>query len=363
MLEEKKFADQEFFEIAIAFLAKKAFLLDFESAVKLFGVNLRTAQHEIAYNKLLERFLTVDLKDSNLEKVNFKMFSLLVWTMSHSAERNKVNEIFERYEVLIATKPILSFKEISHLLWAVTLKFKISKVSFEKIVASLKDFLERVYQCDYQELDKLPSMDSLNSKFSSSSSSPDTDPLLEDLNTWEIMNTAWGLSKFESDEGGHLISRLCPIVIHMLQYFSSQELVMLFRVYSDHRYFEDVCVENVGVDNGRIEGSGARLGEAEVKFYDQMIEQVISLSSTLEDDQILVVMYQLVHSKHLQYKDHTPNLKKLYDIREELKRKITVRKDIIEEDLDDAEIKAKRDILYDNIRQTSTRSNLVNKPL
>lgn len=363
MLEEKGFVDPQFFEKVITYLAKKAYLLDFESAVKLFGVNLRTAQVSTTSEKLLDRFLGIDLSVTNLANVDFKTFSYLVWSMSHCSDRAKVSQVFERYEVCVASKPSLTLKQSSYLLWAVTLKFKISKMTFDKLVLSLTDFLTKTFNCSQDDLMAIESADGLATLASKAGKHMEEESLLEATNTWEVMNILWGLSKFNAQEADLLIPRFFPVVQNMFQYFSGPELVMLFRVFSSQDYFSSIKTNGKKTTGETKRESSSQISVIKMTFYDQLIDQLLVLSSTLEDDHILIVMHQLVHSKHLQYKDHTASLRKLFSTREELKAKIKVKKDIIYEDLDSTELKAKRDILYDKVKSSSTRSNLINKPL
>lgn len=358
MLCETKMTTQKFFSKVLSAVAKKVYLVDFETAVKLVSVNLRTLHHQLLHEKLLERLLEVDLADDELQSVDFKLFSYLIWSLCEAPNKETVDPVFARYELLIDLKPGLSLKDISHVLWAVTLKYKISVSTFKKLVSALTTNLERLYGQPIAQLAALADFSQLSSLLTKSKDPADLEALEDELGTWDIMNIMWGLSKFDSPEVDLFIKLLCPFVQIRLQYFSAAELVMVFRVLAEKDYLNEV--DSAAEQQKKREFLA--LSEESKAFYLKLIDQLVTISPQMEDGQILVIMYQLVNCPHLQFTDHTERLKRLFDIREELKKKIEVQKAKIDESIDIQDLEEKRAKVHGTIGRSSTRSNLTNNP-
>lgn len=194
MLRSNSLADSHFIKLAFDFLAKKVFVLEPDDSVKIFAMNLASVGHQLLHEKLLERFDRVDLGSSNLEEGNFKLMSFLIWSLSDAPDRDRWSDIFVKYELMIQLKRRLAFKDVSHLLWAVTLKYKVSQKTFEIAVDSLARFCQAIY--DSEAADSLVglSLTELGVKFEASRSKEEVQSILEDLNSWDLMNVVWGLS-------------------------------------------------------------------------------------------------------------------------------------------------------------------------
>lgn len=358
MLCETKMTTKAFFEKTLSVLAKRVFLLDFEGLVKLANVNLRTVQNQVLHEKLLERLLEEELSDDNLFNVDFKLFSYLIWSLCDAADKEKVEPVFARYEVLIDLKQLLSPRDVSHLLWAVTLKYKINLTTFAKLKGSLIAYFEQIYKTEIQSLMEQKDYFHIANQFASVQRTDKQDQLEKDISTWDIMNIMWGLSKFATPEVDPLIRLMCPLVDEQLNYFTAMELVMIFRVLTEKDYL-NFSQENEA--ERKPVSDGSKLGSSEY-FYKQLIEQLVSTSPQMEDSQILLIMFQLVKCPHLQFCDHTATLQQLFNIREELKKKITLDTERIEEAIDLADLEAKRALAQGRTSRSDTSSNLINKP-
>lgn len=358
MLSETKMTTQIFFRKVLSAVAKKVYLVDFETAVKLVSVNLRTLHHQILHEKLLERLLEVDLADEELQKVDFKLFSYLIWCLCEAPDKEKVDPVFARYELLIDLKPSLTLKDISHTLWAITLKYKISVSTFKKLVTALTLHLEGLYGQPLSQLALIWNISQLSALLTKSKEPADQETLEEELGTWDIMNIMWGLSKFDTPEVDLFIKLLCPFIQVRLQYFTAAELVMIFRVLTEKDYLN----QQEKIDEPQKQRVFHEISEESKAFYLKFLDQLITISPQMEDGQILVIMYQLVNCPHLQFTDHNDRLKRLFEIREELKKKIEVQKGKIEETVDIQELEEKRARIHGTVGRSNTRSNLTNKP-
>lgn len=362
MLCETKSTTERFFGKVLSTLARRVYQLDFETAARLVNANLRTLRHELLHEKLLERLLEVDLADDELPHVDFKLLSYLVWSLCDAKDKEEVLPIFARYELLVDIKPLLSIREASYLLWAVTLKYKISVQTFRKLADSLVNRLESIYSQKLEQLLGLSDYSDLTRLLSNPTEVGDQDKFEEDMGTWDIMNIMWGLSKFQAPEVDWLIKLFCPFVNERLQFFSAVELVMIFRVLTEKDYLNSSAKFNAKFNEGEKPHDSTSLSESSKEFYLKIIDQLVTVSPQMEDSQILVIMYQLVNCPHLKFTDHTARLKKLFEVREDLMKKIELQKDKIEESIDIEELEQKRDLAHGKISRSSTRSNLINKP-
>lgn len=358
MLCETKMTTKNFFTKALNVLARKAYIVEFETAVKLVNVNLRTLRLEILHDKLLERIMEEELSDENITNVDFKLFSYLIWTLCEASNKEKVHPVFAKYETLIDIKQSLRLREISQILWAVTLKYKISVNTFRKMIDSLLGHFEQTFNQKFIDLIKLDDFSQLTKHMAESRHSEADDSLDGEYTTWDIMNIIWGLSKFATSEADPIIKLMVPYVLDRLMYFSAVELVMVFRVLSEKDYL------NQGLSDTEPEKpyDTASMSESSKDFYSKLIDQLVTVSPQMEDGQILVIMYQLVNCPHLQFCDHTERLKRLFDVREELMKKIKLDKERIEETIELEELQQKRAVAQGKVGRSDTRSNLTNKP-
>ena len=315
MFTENNYGTKAFFEASLFRLTKMVYLLDFAQLSKLCWVNMRVLAMKELHEKILERLKEVDMRESNLVSLNLKDFSYLIWGLASGQDKDSSKFVFDSYEDIIQVRELLSFKDISHILWAVTLKYRIAADTFSKLVKCLHQHLISLYGCSLESLpDKTKELSALVKVFESNvSKSTEAATLMEEMSSWELMNTVWGLSRFNSPTEVSLLIRLMsPLILHKLEECSPAELIMFLRVYCEP---DNDCL---GKDGGLV-------------FLESLILQLDKLAPMLDIDQLLITMYMLANSKLAGYKDHTELLKRLFELMEDRKKKIVAKGNLIDE--------------------------------
>lgn len=300
-----------FVDFALAKLVQRVYLLSFEQLCRLSWVALNTLEHKALVAKILERLQLSDLRDEQLVSLNFKDFSYLIWTLAAAPDKQQVQFVFDAYENLILAKNRLSAKAISQALWAVTLKYRLKKTTYDKLVQSLLAVIEELYLLAPKALAELSPAAAIQC-FAESSSKEAVQTALDEIGTWEIMNLIWGVSRFESADTALPIRLLAPVFLGKLEQFTCTELLMVFRVYAEQDFMTHPSHSRE--DAVRVQ----------TQFYDPLIDQLAALSAGLRIDEISIIMFYLLKSPQLQYKDHTATLKHLFEVQEEKKKKIEV---------------------------------------
>jgi hypothetical protein len=141
-------------------------------------------------------------------------------------------------------------------------------------------------------MDKLPGQEKdfneLMNIYREKTQLPEVEKVVEDTGNWELMNIIWGLSRFQSKEAEYLLRLLSPLVISKADECSPAELLMIFRVY---------CEEDYLGPNGGQTVLGA------------LVNEIDKLAPLFDQEQLTIIMFLLVNSKKLQFKDHSALLK------------------------------------------------------
>jgi len=311
VMSETEMGTKEFFQTALKKSINLVYQFDFSQLSKLAWINLKTIFLPELHTKILERLKEKDLNEENLLELNIKDLACLVWTLGSCPKKEEGLFVFEAFEDLIVVKNKLSFKEVSQILWAVTLKYKIATDTFRQLVRGIREHLMKVYG---ENMDKLPGQEKdfneLMNIYREKTQLPEVEKVVEDTGNWELMNIIWGLSRFQSKEAEYLLRLLSPLVISKADEFSPAELLMIFRVY---------CEEDYLGPNGGQTVLGA------------LVNEIDKLAPLFDQEQLTIIMFLLVNSKKLQFKDHSALLKKLFEIMEEQKKKIDTKDNIIDE--------------------------------
>lgn len=304
-------AVRPFVDFALTNLLYRVYLLTFEQISRLAWVALNTLENKQLISKILERLKQVDLKDETLVALNFKDFSYLIWSLSDAPDKQQVQFVFDAYENLILAKNRLSAKAISQVLWAVALKYRLKKKTHEKLMQNIFTLLQGLYQLTSEQLAKLTPAAMLKS-FEKKNTEDAVKANLEELGSWEVVNMIWGVSKFEAADTALTVQLLAPVFLGKLDQFTCTELLMVFRVFAEQDFMSHTGHSHE--DTVYVRSS----------FYDPLIDQLATLCPGLRIDEISVVMFYLVKSPQLQYKDHTATLRRLFEVQEEKKKKIEV---------------------------------------
>lgn len=313
---------KEFFTKGLDQILKQVYLLTFSQITRLWSINIMTFGNRVLQDKLCERLDKVDFELANLPNLDLKDFSFLIWTLSSASDRENLDPIFNMFEECIQAKREVSLKEVSYVLWAVVLKFKIQHLTFNKLIQSAESSLLRLFGDKPEHIDVLKRADTsslgLAQKLGQELAS---DPVVEDFSSWEVMNLVWGLSKFESTKPTEVLRLMTPLVLAKLESFSATELLMVLRVYAEFDcYSPQTTTETQPSPNKKVAEQNFNM-QREV-LLKPCVEQLSVLASMLDQDHIDIFMYLLLQSPLLRWSNHTALLEKLFNLREELKKKI-----------------------------------------